>query len=96
MKNPIEVWRERSTPFRELRQLQKEMDQLFAETLWPEFGAAPFNPSCELSEDSNAIRAKFDLPGVDKADIKIEISDGVLSLTMPKTSAGNSQRVAVQ
>lgn len=88
MKNPVDVWRERNNPFRELKKVRDEFDRVFDDML-PQFSngtslidsAAAFNPSCDIREDKTNYYLKFDMPGMKKDQIKVEMSDGMLTVS---------------
>jgi HSP20 family protein len=40
-----------------------------------------FNPSCEITENKTHYLAKFDLPGINKDQIKIDLHDNVLTVS---------------
>lgn len=72
-------------PFRSLSRLQDDFNRLFeelAETR-PRFGFATneFSPSCEMDEDKSNYIMKFDMPGVKKEDVKVELDGNVLSVS---------------
>jgi len=51
--------------------------------LWPENGETPdfkWAPPVDICETSDSILFKVELPGISRADIEIEVSNGVLSI----------------
>lgn len=80
MKNPIEQWRSHSP----LREMQKQIDRLFEE--FPHFPAptsefglsGAVNPRCDMTEDANNYFLKFEMPGIPKDQIKVEVNNNVL------------------
>jgi HSP20 family protein len=64
-------------PFAEIARLQ---DSLFSRTL-PLETAREFRPSVDVYEDEKAIQVKADLPGIKPEEIKIEVENGVLTLS---------------
>lgn len=82
MKNPLQAWKENSNPFRELAQMQRSMERLF-EDLTPLQNelSASFNPRCEVTDDKNNYYLKFDLPGMTKDQIKVELNNNVLTVS---------------
>lgn len=65
-------------PFFELRRLQKALDQMLTED-FPEHSPQPHGtPKVEIHEDEHHYHFRFDLPGVSKENIQIEVSDGAL------------------
>ncbi len=70
-------------PFRELESLKREMEKLFDSFLSErrfdkEF---PWSPAIEVKEIPDRYVFKVDVPGVKKEDLKIEVSDNVLSIS---------------
>lgn len=84
-RNLPEVWRERSgwmEPFRGLSRLQRDIDSLFGDffTSFPSMrmpgeGMLGFSPPCDVQESETNYAVSFDLPGVPKSDLKIELRD---------------------
>lgn len=89
MNNTMELWRRFPVnPLKELNHIQRTVDRLFDDYAGPAGAAksafpvaAAFNPSCEVSEDKAAYHFKFDLPGVPKDQIKIELEDNRLTVS---------------
>lgn len=85
MANPLDIWRGSwsRSPFRELSRMQSAIDEMFEKM--PELQNAknsfPFAPSCEVSEEANQYLMKFDLPGVPKDQVKIEVHDNQLTVS---------------
>lgn len=83
MKNPLDILRDNKSPFRELEQMQRNMDRLF-EDLTPlrsQTLTSQFSPSCDVSEDKNNYYLQFDLPGIKKDQVKVELEGNVLSVS---------------
>lgn len=85
MRNPIDLWRGELNPFRELSQMQRVLDRMWGDFPTQRRGGSAvetaFAPSCEVSEDKNAFHFKFDLPGLNKDQVKIEIHDNQLTVS---------------
>ena len=72
-------------PAREVDSLQSEVNRLF-DTF---FGGRPSNsagarrwvPAMDLTETDEHLVLRADLPGLDKDDVKIEVKDGVLTVS---------------
>jgi HSP20 family protein len=68
-------------PFREMTRLQRQIDRMFDDffTAWPEqtltktLASPSFTPSYEVQDTDTHYVLSFDLPGVKKEDIKIEL-----------------------
>lgn len=81
----LDLWRNRfGSPFRELAKVQAELDRAFHD-----FGAMAARPAgakelsanCEITEDKTNYMLKFDLPGVDKEHVKVEIDRNLLTVS---------------
>ena len=76
-------------PFALFRQMTADFDQLFAEPLlrWPAFRTramtepATYFPEIDVFEKDNRLVTKVDLPGMNKEDVKVEITDGRLVIS---------------
>lgn len=96
MRNTIDLWRsENWNPARELSSLQRGIDRLFdemhdVERQWK------FNPACDVEESDSYYLVSFDLPGISKDDVKIELVDNQLTVSgerKAETKDRNSQHV---
>lgn len=79
MRNPIALWTD-NNPFREMNQMQRFMDRWLGETsgrALPE----TFSPTCEVTEDKAHFYFKFDLPGLSKDQVKVELHENQLTVT---------------
>jgi len=81
---------QRPDPFRDLFNLQQEMDRLFGSTLNPYVGFPEFDAvfdqellqqAMDLREKPDAYVVQMDLPGLKKSDIAIEVKDHVLTVS---------------
>jgi HSP20 family protein len=78
---PMSAWR---SPFRELSRMQERMERMFNEMMsaFPVESAASniqaFMPQWNVTREENRYLMSFELPGVRKEDIKLEISDNQL------------------
>lgn len=78
---PASLW---ASPFRELAKMQSDLDRLFQGFFdrKPQMsGSFEFSPSCEIKEDKKNYLLKFDIPGVKKEQVKIELDKGVLTIS---------------
>lgn len=89
MRNPLDIWRGGSVwdPVREISTLQRNIDRMFEDMLSPitsgqtgQLGREVMNwsPSCDVEETESHYLMTFDLPGVNKNDVKIELRDNQL------------------
>jgi HSP20 family protein len=79
-------------PFAVLRQMASELDRVFEAPFgtafrWPSFRgfafpeAAKWAPEIDVFERDNRLVTKVDLPGLKKEDVKVEVTDGYLSIS---------------
>lgn len=79
-------------PFTLLRQMTSEMDRMFETSAWPSFRwpvfrtrpaaeAATWFPEIDVFEKENRLVTKIDLPGMNKEDVKVEVTDGQLAIS---------------
>ena len=87
---PGSLWSRRESPFQELNRLQRQMDRMFDEVsnYWPEesrfFGTTPvagFAPACDVEDTDTHTLLSFDLPGMKKEDIRIEMFENELRVS---------------
>jgi HSP20 family protein len=76
---------------RELSRLQKDFDCLFSELSDMEpFIKSDMSCSCELLEDNSNFTFKFDMPGIKKEDIKVEVDGNVLTVSAERSEEKKS------
>jgi len=85
MAGNLELWRNRfGSPFREFAKLQSDFDRAFqdlTESRPSVSGMKEFSPSCEITEDKSNYLLKFDMPGVSKENVKVELERHMLTVT---------------
>jgi len=73
-----------------LRQMTSELDRVFDEPMWPSFAwpavraagkRATWLPEIDVFEKDNRMVTKVDLPGLKKEDVKVEVTDGHLTIS---------------
>ena len=75
---------------REVDQLQESIHRMFdspftlGTTRFPQIETLGWMPPVEITESDKEIQMAFELPGLDKNDVKIDVNDGVLTLTGEK------------
>lgn len=77
-------WRSRfesflNNPFSMMRRFGDDMDQLFAHSA-PGAQSGEFWPSIDVSEKDGKMIVRADLPGTDKNDVHVEVTDGSLTI----------------
>jgi HSP20 family protein len=77
-------------PFAMLRRMTSELDRMFDEAAWPSFRlptltrgteAPAWTPGIDVFEKNNRLVTKIDLPGMKKEDVKVEVTDGQLTIS---------------
>lgn len=92
--------RQRLDPFRDMLQMQREMERLFNDTLNPYSGFPGFEATFEqefqqamdLRETADAFVVQMDLPGLEKSDISIEVKDHVLIVSGERKQAKEEKK----
>jgi HSP20 family protein len=87
-------------PFRDLFNLQREMNRLFGSTLspysgFPEFEAVfdqEFQQAMDLRERPDDFVVQMDLPGLAKSDISIEVRDRVLIVSGERSESQEKKK----
>lgn len=71
-----------ASPFHFMRRMAEDMDRLFGIGLAP-IGAdrATWSPQVEILRRGDSIVVRADLPGLDKKDVKVEVDDGMLTIS---------------
>jgi len=72
-------------PFGEVLRMQRDMDRIFSRMGTTGEGAAPtesvaWMPRIDVKSKGDDIVIKAELPGIDPADVDIEVTDGVLTI----------------
>ena len=85
MRNPLEMWKSRwENNYPEVSRFRNEFDRLFNEMLdFKKSGEVQFefSPSCEISEDKKNMYYKFDIPGISRDQVKLELSGNLLTVS---------------
>jgi HSP20 family protein len=77
-------------PFAMLRQMTADFDRLFEPGAWPSFPvfrtrtageALTWVPEIDVFERDNRLVTRIDLPGLKKEDVKVEVTDHLLSIS---------------
>jgi HSP20 family protein len=88
-------------PFTLLKQMTSEFDRLFSEPAWPipRFFRTPplpegtkWVPGVDVFEKDNRLVTKIDLPGMKKEDVKVEVSDGYLTISGERKSEAEEEK----
>lgn len=84
-------------PFREIENLQQEMNRLFdtlAPTRNPEW-AGSFIPPAEMHEDGEAIHLKLEVPGMESKDLDIHVTAEAVSISGERKLENRTQEKGV-
>ncbi|HEY1304265.1 MAG TPA: Hsp20/alpha crystallin family protein [Vicinamibacterales bacterium] len=84
--------RESIDPFAVLRKMTAELERTFEDPFWPAFQwpvlrgftlpeTVAWSPKVDVFEKDNRLVTRVDLPGVQKEDVKVEVTDGHLALS---------------
>jgi HSP20 family protein len=90
-------------PFALLRQMTSELDRVFEQPFgtgfhWPSLRAFAFPdgeswaPQIDVFERDNRLVTKVDLPGLKKEDVKVEVTDGHLSISGERKSETEEEK----
>ncbi|MGE0447939.1 MAG: Hsp20/alpha crystallin family protein [Vicinamibacterales bacterium] len=90
-------------PFALLRQMTSELDRVFDEPFgtavqWPSLRALAvpdgerWAPQIDVFERDNRLVTKVDLPGLKKEDVKVEVTDGHLSISGERRSENREEK----
>lgn len=92
-KNSLSIWQDH--PFASFR---KEMDDLmenfFGKSRFPELGEMEgFNaPSIDIKENDKQLMLTAELPGMDQKDVKLEVRNGLLTLSGEKKQERDEEK----
>ena len=92
-------------PFEEMSKMHEEMDRLFGRMLGSNQAAIEHKgkgsrlvpsgkhrtPVCELCEKDNKLVAKFEIPGIDRKDIELNITDTHIEVSAEKKEEKESK-----
>lgn len=73
----------RFAPFKDVRRLRNEIDRLF-DLGYPAFGESAIGgwiPSVDVREDDSGLTFVFELAGMSKDDIKVDVENNVLTVS---------------
>ena len=70
----------RMNPFAMMRQFTEEMEKAFGAQSAEMKQIAAWKPAIEIKEEKEKLTVKADLPGVKEADVKVSVTDGMLTI----------------
>lgn len=88
MRNPLIASPQRSLrqsmlpALKSLAEMENEMDRLLGGSLFPtSYEGYDFSPSCNVKENAKEYVVQFDIPGIKKEDVQIELADNRLTVS---------------
>jgi HSP20 family protein len=88
-------------PFREIENLQREMNQLF-DTLAPSSAGTPsrtggisFIPATEIHETPEAVHLKVEVPGLEAKDLDVQVMADAVSISGERKSEARTEENGV-
>lgn len=96
MSKSLQRWFESKTsnPFRELARAEDAFERFIDEMAGSKnlaSGLAEFSPSCDIEEEGNRYLMKFDLPGVKKDQVKVEVDGDRLTVRAERREEKKSE-----
>lgn len=70
-----------ASPFELMRRFTDEMDRLFHGIAPWKGSSSVWSPLIEMSEKDGQLAVRAELPGINKDDVKVELADGVLTIS---------------
>ncbi len=71
----------RWTPWRELEEMQRTLGRLLGEAGVPATEEGVWLPAVDIRETDDALIVAAELPGIERKDVKVDIKDGVLTIS---------------
>lgn len=82
-------------PFREMEQIQREMNRLFDQvsptSMQQREGGPSFIPSAEMHENSEAIHLRLEIPGMDAKDLDVQVTAEAVLVSGERKSEHKSE-----
>ena len=89
----------RYNPWREMNALQRQLNNLFDETLtpdnWEDFGNLSKIPAAELTETDEALHLKLEVPGMEAKDLDIEVMANQVAISGERKSETESEEKGI-
>jgi len=71
----------RWSPWRELEDMQRGLNRILDDTSFGATETSQWVPAIDIRETDTALLVQAELPGIDKKDVKLEVKDGVLTIS---------------
>jgi HSP20 family protein len=68
------------SPWRELREIQAQMDRVLSTALRGERAGVTWSPAVDIAERDDALVLTAELPGMSRDDIEVELENNVLTI----------------
>lgn len=85
MASNLQKWFENRSPFRGFSQMEDSFDRLMNELMNMRrngnLSTFEFSPSCDLTEEENQYVMTFDLPGIHKDQVKVEVDNNQITVS---------------
>lgn len=81
MRNYVTFRTRDSHPLSLLNEIERDMGRAFKTIATPPEFSHDFAPACDVTEKESHFLLSFDLPGIPKNDIQIEVNDGQLHIS---------------
>lgn len=95
MSKSLQRWFETKTsnPFREIAKAEEAFERILDEMSGNRRGSSgsEFSPSCDIEEDGNRYLMKFDLPGVKRDQVKVEVDGDRLTVRAERREEKKSE-----
>ena len=89
----------RYNPWQEINALQRQLNNLFDDTLtpdkWEDFGNLSKIPAAELTETDDALHLKLEVPGMEAKDIDIEVMADQVAISGERKSETKSEEKGI-
>jgi len=86
-----------SNPFRDFARIERALDGWFEDISNPALKGdekqASFTPSCKVTESEEGFQLAFDLPGIKKEDVNIEIHEQELTISGERKESSSENKL---
>ncbi len=88
----------RWNPVNDIFNMQREMNRLFNSAVNrprkdEDYESAVWTPMVDISEDADQYSLHFDIPGIDKKDVKMNFADNTLTISGERKETGEQKDV---
>lgn len=83
-------------PFREMQEIQRDMNRLFDDLMVPSSGRngidGTFTPAAEFEETQDSYRLRLEIPGIHLDDVDIEVTADAVSISGERKTETTEER----